>query len=563
MRKKIGEVLVAANLIDAEQLGNALTIQKGKNKRLGKVLVELGYVDEVQVAQALAKQLSLPLVDCKKYTITKDALATVPKEVAERRIVMPLQRDDKNLLLAMANPLDWELHKDIAFKTGLKVSVAVSPETPLLNAIEHHYGSVEQVWDLVKEMPQYSGVEFLAVEEDTESADVPYLSALSEAPPVVKLVTMMFADAVVQRASDVHIEPEEKYVQVRYRIDGDLTNKLKFPKQLQDSVITRIKIISNLDITNRRLPQDSRTTLRLEKKKVELRISTLPSFYGEKVVARILDPGTGLASLGALGIPDGIFKQLINIIGRSQGMFLVTGPTGSGKTTTLYAMLRQLQSEKENIVTLENPIEYKLPGITQVGVNEAIGLTFATTLRSVLRQDPDIIFVGEIRDLETAEIAARSSLTGHFVLSTVHTTNTVSTITRLIDIGIQRFLVAATLSAILSQRLVKKICPACRAEVPRPEDAIISGFPPLETCYKGTGCKECNYTGYRGRIGIYEFLPIDAECRRMISRKASEGELWEHAVKSGVSSLFDDGWEKVRQGLTTIEEVISNVPYES
>ncbi len=564
MKKRLGEVLIEAGLLSEEDLEKALNLQKGKNKRLGKILIELGIVNEQQIAEALARQLNLPLVDCNDYEITQELLSIVPKKTAEKKIVLPLEKQDKRLLLAMADPLDWETIDEIAFNSGLKVTVAIAPESNILGAIERLYGSEEKTWSLLKEIPSYDGVEFIKEEEgdDRQEVNIRSLYKMSEAPPIVKLVTMILVDAVKSGASDIHIEPTESFVQVRYRIDGLLKNILKYPKHIQDSVISRIKIISNLDITNRRLPQDGRSSLKLEDKKIELRISTLPSVYGEKIVIRLLDPTTGLIPLSGLGMPEVLLKPLMELVSQPQGMLLVTGPTGSGKTTSLYAILQKLQTETKNIITIEDPVEYKLEGITQVGVNEAIGFGFANALRSVLRQDPDVIMVGEIRDIDTAEIAARSALTGHFVLSTVHTNDTTSTITRLIDIGLAPYLVTSAVTGILAQRLIRKICPHCREEADPPEEIRRLDFPPLSRYYRGKGCRECHYTGYKGRIGVYEFLRMTTPMKRLIARHFTEDELLEVAKESGTRTLFEDAWEKVKNGITTVEEIISKVPFQ-
>lgn len=566
IRQKIGEVLVEAGLITQEQLDNALSlaIQEGKRtKRLGKVLIELGYVTEFQIAEALSKQLSIPLVDCDNYNIGKDLLALVPKEIAGKMVALPLEQNGKKLLLATADPLDWSGIDDLSFRTGLKISVAVSPETSIINAIEKYYSFEEPTWDLLNELSSHEEAEFLKEIGENKDVNIQHLYKLSEAPPIVKFVTKILVDAVKSRASDVHIEPQEKCVQVRYRVDGELKNTLKFPKYIQDSVISRIKIISNLNITNRRLPQDGRSTLKLEKKVIDLRISSLPTVYGENIVIRLLDHSTGLIPLYQLGMPENIIKYLMTLAGQPQGMILVTGPTGSGKTTTLYAILQQLRSETESIFSIEDPVEYKISGMTQVGINEAVNFTFATALRSILRQDPDIIMVGEIRDLETAEIAVRAALTGHLVLSTVHTNDTVSTITRLLDIGLDPYLISSALTGVLAQRLVRRICPKCKVKTEPNELLIRREFPPLKENYKGNGCDYCQYTGYRGQIGIYEFLLINKKLKRMIAKDVFEEDLWDVAKESGATALFENAWGKIEEGLTTVEEVIAKIPYKS
>ena len=561
-KKKLGEILIEAGLLTAEQLENALTLQKGKNKRLGKILLELGYADEAKVAQTLAEQLDIPLVDCKQHSPTKNILLQVPKDIAEEKIVLPLRIKDRTMLLAMANPLDWRTIDDISFKSGLKLDIAIACESDILQSIEELYGTSQYTWDILNEIPSYEEAEFVkeeVIDDEKQTISVQSLFKESEAPPIVKLVTMLIADAVNADASDIHIEPRDDHVQVRYRMDGELHSIHNYSKHIHNSVISRVKIISNLDITKRRLPQDGRSSLRLKDKTVDLRISTLPSVNGEKVVIRLLDPTTGLIPLSQLGIDDSIIKPLINIISQPQGMLLVTGPTGSGKTTSLYSIIQQLRNDTKNIITLEEPVEYKLRGITQVAIHENIGLSFAHALRSVLRQDPDIIMVGEVRDVNTAEIAARSALTGHLVLSTLHTNDTVSSITRLLDIGLEHFLVTAAVSGILAQRLVRKICPDCKKEVPAPYAVESLQLKPLDAYYKGEGCNKCNYTGFKGRIGIFELLNLNAELNRLITRDISEDDIWQCAKESGTIPLFEDAWAKVEAGITTVDEVISRI----
>ncbi len=562
-KSKIGETLIKDGLLTKELLDKALTHQKGKNKRLGKILIELGHLDEYQIAKALSDQLSLPLVDCNKYTPPPELLNLVPKEIAEHKIVLPLEINNNRLLIAMANPLDWSTADDISFKTGMKLDIVVAAETDILNAIDHCYGASEYTWDILREIPAYEEAEFVKEEigDDKQTINMNALYKESAAPPIVKLVTMIIADAVTTGASDIHIEPREEHVQVRYRTDGELKNIHSYSRYIHNSVISRIKIISNLDITNRRLPQDGRSALRLKQKTVDLRISTLPSVHGEKIVLRILDPVSGLIPLGKLGIADNIIEPLIKLFKQPQGMLLVTGPTGSGKTTTLYSALRSLQQESKNIITLENPVEYKLNEITQVGINDDIGFSFASALRTVLRQDPDIIMVGEIRDLETAQIASRSALTGHLVLSTLHTNDTVASITRMLDIGLEPFLITAAISGILAQRLVRKICPSCKEEIEAPVEILNYKVRPLKKYYAGKGCYQCNSSGYKGRIGIYELLIMTTDLRRLISKNSTEDELWQCIKETNTATLFEDAWAKVEAGMTTVEEVISKIPH--
>ena len=559
LHKRISDILMEAGLITQQQLDQALLLQKNRNKRLGKILVELGYATERQIAEALATQLTLPLVDCDQYAIKDEVKALVPQEMAEKKMVMPLEIQGKTLLLAMADPLDWETIGEINFMTGMHVAHVIACESNLQGAIEKHYGAEEKVWNLLENIPGFEDVEFKK-ETAEEEVSIQSLYLNSETPAIIKLVTMVIVDAVKSRASDIHIEPREKNVLIRYRVDGELRDILKIPKNIQNAVTSRVKIISNLDITNRRLPQDGNSYLKFENREIDMRVSTLPSVFGEKIVIRLLNRNTGLIPMAQLGIAEPILNSIIEIFSQPQGMLLVTGPTGGGKTTTLYAWLNQLRSETDNIVTVENPVEYKFEEITQVPVNEAVGLTFSTALRSILRQDPDIIMVGEVRDQETAEIAIRAALTGHLVLSTVHTNDTISTVVRLVDIGIPSFLVGSAVSGVLAQRLVRRICEKCKTEEPAPRLPFHRDLPPLQHYYRGKGCPHCYYTGYYGQIGIFEFLKIDTKMRRLIAKSAYEDELWEAARETGMKTLFEDGLDKVREGITTMEEILAKIP---
>lgn len=559
LHKRISDILMEAGLITQQQLDQALLLQKNRNKRLGKILVELGYATERQIAEALATQLTLPLVDCDQYEIKDEVKALVPQEMAEKKMVMPLEIQGKTILLAMADPLDWETIGEINFMTGMHVAHVIACESNLQGAIEKHYGAEDKVWNLLENVPGFEDVEFKK-ETSEEEVSIQSLYLNSETPAVIKLVTMIIVDAVKSRASDIHIEPRGKNVLIRYRVDGELRDILKIPKNIQNAVTSRVKIISNLDITNRRLPQDGNSYLKFENREIDMRVSTLPSVFGEKIVIRLLNRNTGLIPMAQLGIAEPILNSIIEIFSQPQGMLLVTGPTGGGKTTTLYAWLNQLRSETDNIVTVENPVEYKFEEITQVPVNEAVGLTFSTALRSILRQDPDIIMVGEVRDQETAEIAIRAALTGHLVLSTVHTNDTISTVVRLVDIGIPSFLVGSAVSGVLAQRLVRRICEKCKTEEPAPRLPLHRDLPSLPHYYRGKGCPHCYYTGYYGQIGIFEFLKIDVKMRRLIAKSAYEDELWEAAREAGMKTLFEDGLDKVREGITTMEEIMAKIP---
>jgi type IV pilus assembly protein PilB len=558
---KIGELLVNEGLLSSDRLEEALTLQKAKKKRLGKVLCELGFVTDHQIAAALSKQLAIPVINLKNIKVDDSVIAIITQQDAEKYMVLPLCQEDKKLTIAMSDPLDYNAIEELRFKTGFNINPLIATEQDIVGGIEKYYRVEEKIYDLVKSVHSYDEAEFLKEKQDEKSVNVHSLYKMSEAPPIIKMVTMIIVEAVKLRASDIHIEPREDCVSVRYRVDGDLRDILKLPKRVQDSVVSRIKIISDLDITNRRLPQDGTSKLRMADREVDLRISTLPSLYGEKVVIRLLDKSKGLITLSDIGFPEKIIVPLVKHLNMPQGFILVTGPTGSGKSTTLYAVLQQLKSETDNILTVEDPIEYRLDGVTQVGVNEAIGLTFSSVLRSVLRQDPDIIMVGEIRDFETADIAIKASITGHQVLSSLHTNDTVSTISRLIDLGIQPFLVSSSLTCVLAQRLVKRICSKCKVVDTELTLSLKNDFEGLSMAFKGKGCEYCHQTGYHGQVGVFELLPINHRIRRLIANRAIEDDIWAEARSQGMRTLYEDAIEKVNQGVTSLEELLVKIPH--
>lgn len=558
--KKMGEMLVASGLIKQKQLEQALKLRKIKNKRIGKIIEELGFATGKQVAEVLAEQLSLQYVNCGKFTITDKIKSLIPLEVAEKKLVLPLEIKNNTLLLAMVDPLNYDTIDLISFMTNLEITSAVTDEEDLFHAIEQRYEMSEMVSEFIDNLAKYQKVEFIEKNaEEDKVINVEDTLRKSESVPVVKIVTLILSNAVKSRASDIHLEPRHNHVHVRFRIDGELRDVLRIPKYLQSQVIARIKVKSCMDITKRRLPQDGNCSLIIENRNIDLRVSTLPSIYGENVVIRLLDTRVGLVPLARLGIPNHIFEALIDIFSKPQGMLLITGPTGSGKTTTLYASLNQLRNEREHIVTVEDPVEYKLDGVTQVHLDKDAGLTFSKALRSILRQDPDIIMIGEMRDRETAEIAIRATMTGHLVMSTLHTNDTVSTIARLIDLGVPPLLVSMALSGVFAQRLVRRICEKCKVEISSPS-GIKGKLPALAHYYRGEGCDHCFHTGFYGRIGVYEYLEINSKLRDLISRNATESELWHAAKEAGTKTLFDDAWSKVEEGVTSVEEALSKVP---
>ncbi len=571
MRKRLGEVLVESGLLTEEQVQKALSIQKKKRQKLGTVLIHEGFVTKEQITEALSKKLKIPIVLCHELKIDGDLKRLVPKEMALENLIFPIEFKNNVLTLAMADPLDYKTIDDIAFKNNVRIKEVISYDWSIKKAIEENYAeAIDQVFS------QFSAsvdenvdkeVKFMEEKDEEEvGANIESLYSKSNLPPVVKLVAMLIADATSKRASDIHIEPRDKFVQVRFRIDGEMRNILKYDKSMHESVVSRIKIICSLDITNRRLPQDGGAQVSFKGKVVDLRVSTVPTVYGEKVVIRMLDQSANLIPLEELGMPEDTMNKLIEVFKRPQGMLLVTGPTGSGKTTTLYASINQLKSDTKNIITIEDPVEYKLSGITQIPVKESIGRTFAAVLRSVLRQDPDVVMVGEIRDYETAEIAIKAALTGHMVLSTLHTNNTIATISRLLDIGIAPYLLSSALSAIIAQRLVRRLCNYCKQEEDIPEEKIdllknvYNICSDIKKVYVPRGCPKCSNTGYLGRVAVYEFLPISTRLRRLIARNASDHDIFEAAEAEGVSFLFNEAINKVRSGVTSLDEVVAKIP---
>ena len=559
MRKYLGELLVEERALSRENLLKALSFQKTGKARIGRVLTDFGFVSEKSLVSALSSQLKIPSVDLQVIEADHEALNTISQEDAEKKKIFPVRLKARRLTLAMADPLDYHTIEEIKFRTGYEILPAIASEKGILDCIEKHYQVKEKVFRLMNSIKSYEDAEFLRDRSDEKVVNVQSLYKLSETPPIIQLVTMIIVEAVRMRASDIHIEPREESIAVRYRVDGDLREALTIPRRIKDYVISRIKIIADMDITNRRLPQDGTSKLKLSDREVDLRISTLPSLYGEKVVIRLLDKSKGLISLDQIGFPESIKEPILSALSRPQGFLLITGPTGSGKSTTLYAILQQVRSEKENVVTIEDPVEYRLSGVTQVGINEAIGLTFPSVLRSVLRQDPDIIMVGEIRDMETADIAVKSSLTGHLVLSTLHTNSTVSSITRLIDIGIPSYLAGSSLTGVLAQRLVRRICPYCKREDTERNNASCV-LPEIDRTFSGAGCHKCHGTGYYGQMGIFEYLSLNRGLRNLIAQKASEEDIWNKARENGMRTLFEDAIEKVKAGITTVQEIIAKVP---
>ena len=558
--KKLGELLVEAGLITQEQLDATLSDEKKeKGKRLGTLLVEKGFATELDIAETIAYQLNIPFLDIHTAVIEPEAIKLVPEKLARKHVVIPLYIEKKNVIkIAMADPLNMEALDDIRFATNYQSSPMVATATDIVKAIKTHYHISVPLEDIVGNMVKEKFIEIIP---DTEAGkDMEELLKKSETPPIIRMVDSVIIHGIESRASDIHIEPHDRTVKLRERIDGLMRDVMQLPKWVQGAVTSRIKIMSKMDIAERRVPQDGRIQVRIGSRELDMRISTLPTQYGEKVVMRILDPKSAILTLEEIGLSQYTKDRIKAIIERPQGIVLVTGPTGSGKTSTLYAMIGHIKTPEINVITLEDPIEYELEGVNQVAINEKVGLTFAYCLRSVLRQDPDVILVGEMRDQETAEIAHQASITGHLVFSTLHTTDAISTLTRLKNIGIQPYLIASSLNGVVAQRLVRKICHSCKESyIPTDEELLKIGIrikkgerPKL---YKGKGCKECSETGYHGRVGIFEVLIVNSKIKEMIASDESEETIRKAAIVNGMLSMYDDGITKVKEGITTPEEL--------
>ncbi len=593
MSAKLGEILVRENLISPQHLREALDYQREHGGRLGFNLVKLGLISDDMITAVLSRQYGIPSVNLDLFNIDPSVISLIPQEVAQKHSVLPLSRVGATLTLAMVDPTNVFAMDDVKFMTGLNVEPVVVAEGSVQLAIAKYYGSsreIELATVTTEELPKssknngsnggitkddlvsldsidfdHSQSEDVEVVEDNEEIDLSTLSRISEDAPVVRLTNVLLVDSLRRGASDIHIEPYEKELRIRFRIDGVLYDVMHPPLKMRDALISRIKIMSKLDISEKRLPQDGRIKIKVKvdsrSRELDFRVSTLPTLFGEKVVLRLLDKQNLMLDMTKLGFePESLTKFKRNI-SKPYGMVLVTGPTGSGKTNTLYSALQSLNTVETNIMTAEDPVEFNLAGINQVQMKEQIGLNFAAALRSFLRQDPNIVLVGEIRDFETAEIAIKAALTGHLVLSTLHTNDAPSTISRLMNMGIEPFLVATSVNLIQAQRLIRRICKDCKQEHSIPAEAFIEvGFTIEEAktmkTFKGKGCATCNNTGYKGRIGLYEVMEITDELRELILIGASALELRKKAVDDGMITLRESGLHKIRAGVTTIEEVV-------
>jgi type IV pilus assembly protein PilB len=560
---RLGDRLVAEKLITTEQLQRALAEQKGSADKLGTILVRLGFITEDSLVSFLSKQYSIPAITVAQVDPDPDVLKLVPEQIAKKHSVLPIKRMGNTLTLAMADPTNVFALDDVGFMTGLQIQPVVASEAAIRKAFERLYETGASVTDMMSELEEAdTDVEVVEGGEETfTKADVFDLKESADEAPVVRLINMILTDAIRRGASDIHLEPYEKVFRVRFRIDGVLHEIMTPPKRLEAALTSRVKIMATLDIAERRLPQDGRIKLRYHQREIDFRVSTLPTIFGEKTVMRILDKDALQLDLTALGFDPWSMEQFTKAIHSPYGMILITGPTGSGKTTTLYSAIHTINSPDINIMTAEDPVEYNLKGVNQVQVNDEIGRTFAACLRSFLRQDPDVILVGETRDLETAQIGIRAALTGHLVLSTLHTNDCPSTPARLLDMGIPPFLVSSSLQLILAQRLGRRVCRDCKEPYEATEESLVPyGHVPqgLGTInfYKGKGCQTCNFTGMKGRVAIYEVMPISTEIRDLILRNATTNEIQDAACSQGMKTLRQNALQKVIDGVTTVEEVL-------
>ncbi|HEX8211767.1 MAG TPA: type IV-A pilus assembly ATPase PilB [Longimicrobium sp.] len=556
---RIGEQLVRENLINQEQLSRALDDARANGTRVGFSLVKLGFLAEQDLVRALARQHRVPAVDLERVKLDPRILKLIPTEIATKHQVLPLRRVGRTLTVAMSNPTDLGVIDDLKFITRLDIEPVIAGDFTLKKTIDREYEqSDERITDLLKQI-ELDDIEVMEDREEEMSA-VALAAAVDEAP-VVKLINGILTDAVQKGASDIHFECYEKDIRVRYRVDGVLQEIMRPPMKMKAALISRFKILSDLNIAERRVPQDGRLKLRLGKRVIDFRVSTLPTLFGEKIVLRILDKGNLTLDLEKFGMEPKAEQDFMHAIMNPYGMVLVTGPTGSGKTTTLYSALSKINTNEVNIMTAEDPVEYNLHGINQVQVRTDIGMTFAAALKAFLRQDPNVIMVGEIRDLETGSIGIKAALTGHLVLSTLHTNDAPSTITRMVDMGIEPFNVASAVNLITAQRLVRRICSGCKEPVTYPEVYLRAAGIDLDeaaamTFYRGKGCDTCNGSGYKGRQGLYEVMAMSPALRRMILQEASTADLQAQAIAEGMLTLRMDGMQKIARGVTTLEEVI-------
>jgi type IV pilus assembly protein PilB len=568
MASNLGELLIQEKLLDSDQLKSAQDFHKKNDVGIGSAIVSLGYLSEEEMAQALSRQLGYPYINLDQFEVYPDVISLIPVEIAKKYLIMPIHRIRSFLTLAMVDPTDLGIIEDVRFRTGLSIQPVIASESGIMSAISKYYGSSDalRVKQIVDEIEQAEDTSVNIIEEDEEDYDIEELVHSTEEAPIITLVNTIFIDSIKKGASDVHFEPYEKNFRVRYRLDGTLHEMMNLALKFKNPVTSRVKILSNMDIAEKRLPQDGRIKMRVklengDRKDVDMRVSSVPTIFGEKVVVRILDKAMLQLDMTKLGFEEESLDVFKKMIVRPWGIILVTGPTGSGKTNTLYSAISNLNSMEKNIMTAEDPVEFYMGGINQVNVRDEIGLTFAKSLRSFLRQDPDIMLVGEMRDFETVDIAIKAALTGHLVFSTVHTNDAASTILRLVNMDIEPFLIADSVVLVVAQRLVRRLCPECCARHNLTPEALMDiGFTSEEAAevkvYKPAGCNRCHNTGYKGRVGLFEVMQVTDDIRDLILSRAQSKEIKKKAIERGMTTLRRSGLTKIMGGVTSVEEVL-------
>jgi len=568
MGSNLGELLLREKVLTPDQLKSALEVQKEKNVPLQTALVSLGLISEEEMAQALSRQLGYPYIDLDQFEVYPDVVTLIPVEIVKKYMIMPIHRIRSFLTLSMVDPTDLEVIEDVRFRTGLSIQPVIASESGIMNAINKYYGSSSalRVKKIIEDIELAEDTRVNIIEEEKEDYNVEGLVQQTEEAPIIKLVNEIFVDAIKKGASDVHFEPYEQTFRVRFRVDGILHEQMNLPLKFKSPVLSRVKILSNMDIAEKRLPQDGRIKMKIRlenggRKEVDMRISALPTLFGEKIVARILDRQMLKLDLTDLGFEEASLEIFQQAIRRPWGIILVTGPTGSGKTNTLYSAVSTLNSLEKNIMTAEDPVEFNISGLNQVHIKDEIGLDFPRVLRSFLRQDPDIMLVGEMRDFETVDIAIKAALTGHLVFSTIHTNDAASAVVRLVNMNVEPFLIADSVALIVAQRLIRRLCQKCKVPHRLPEKALIDiGFTAEEAksghVWKAGGCDHCNNTGYKGRIALYEVLAIDDETREQILMRAQSREIKKRALEKGMITLRRSGLIKIMNGVTSVEEVL-------
>jgi type IV pilus assembly protein PilB len=557
MEEKLGSLLVKDGIVTAADLKKALEKQKTSSQSLGRILMDMGVTSEWEIAATLGKQLNVPFITLSQYDIDKEVLKSIPKEIVLKYNIVPVDRTGDTLTVALPDPNNIFILDELRLLTKCQIVPVISFENDIKEAISRYFTQDDGAGKLEEMLSQMSDKEMEIIQDSKDDEDADLNVQVNDAP-VIKLVNAIISEAIKDRASDIHVEPYEKQLRLRYRVDGVLTERSSPPKRFQNAIISRIKILSEMDIAERRLPQDGRFRVRLDGKDIDFRVSSIPTAHGEKIVIRILDQSNLMLDLMRLGFSDDELRKFTIEISKPWGMVVVTGPTGSGKSTTLYSALSTINDPTKNILTIEDPVEYQLPGINQVAAREDIGLTFAEGLRAFLRQDPDIIMVGEIRDKETAEVAVKAALTGHLVLSTLHTNDAPSSISRLVNMGVEPFLITASLNLIVAQRLVRRICKNCREEYVPTEDLrkLVGMEGPNIRFYRGEGCDSCSGRGYRGRVALYELMVMSEKIRDLVIEGATAGRIKRIAIEEGMTTLRMSGIQKILAGMTTIEEVL-------